>query len=321
MKKIVLLLCVLVGVNGLSQTAIIDDNIVYKKGLYKDFDELKFNNPSLPLNYVIDTVEYTNVDLLNNPISHKVYRLKIDNKEAKSLGSITGFCDGRHIYINEYNKAFSDKLDFEQLQFVGLYSYFETYMFMPGELGAPNSSMITGKILNSNNGEIIDITKNTLHSIFENDSLLLSQFEKEENKQLKIKDFISIYSLKHKTDGVFCRDKKMTFQEANSFIERTEQDISDRVYYARLLHTLQVNPAFSDATLDEKFYENGKRKSIGINTRCNFDPNDQFLYCVGLWKLFYDTGNIKEEIFYSITSKQLSRKRYDKNGTLIDIKN
>ena len=311
----------LVSVRGLSQTVIIDDNIVFKKGLYRDFDEFKFNNPSLPLNYAVDTVEYANVDLLNNPISHKVYRLKIDSKEAKTLGSLFGFCDGRYVYINEYNKNVTEKLDFEQLQFIGLFSYFETYMFMPGELGAPNSSMISGKVLNSNNGEIIDITKNTLHTLFENDSLLLLQFENEKNKQMKIKDFISIYSLKHKTDGTFCRDKKMTMQEANSFIERKEHDISDQVYYTRLLHTFQVNPAFSDASLDEKFYENGKRKSIGINTRCNFDPNDQFLYCVGLWKLFYDTGIIKEEIFYSITSKLLSRKRYDKNGTLIDTKN
>jgi len=316
-NKYLLLLLVLICRNTFGQVIIIDDNVVYKRGIYKDFEEFKFNRPSLPFDYKIDSVEYQNLDVYTNASSHTTYRIVFDKSGNKQLGSIFGFCDGKHIFVNESNPTVTDKTDFDQLQFVGLYSYFEQYMFMPGELGSLNSSTVLGRIVNINNGECSVVTQEVLNKVFENDSTILSSFNSQKDKRAKLKDYIALYSLKHKDDGVICRDKKMSKAEADSFIVRRQDDITDQAYYSRLSSKLKTNPAFNDAKLEISYYPNGVLKSIGFNTRCNFDPNDQFLYCIGMWKFYYDNGQLKEEDIYSISSKTMSRKKFDKNGTPI----
>ena len=317
MKKRLLIIFVFIVLRSISQTLIIDDNIVLNRGIYKNFEEFKFNSPSIPLNYKIDTVEYNNIDAYTPARNHITYRILLKKSEAKQIGPVFGFCDGKYIYINESNVYLGEKSDFELLKFVGLYSYFEQYMFVQGELGTPSSNTILYKIVNINNGEVSILTQDLAKKIFANDSDILNRYDKENDKKLTLKDYIAMYSLKHKIDGVYCRDKKMTKSEADSFIVRRKTDFPDSVYYNRLASKLMTNMAFSDAKLEEQFYENGKRKSIGFNIRCNFDPNDQFLHCIGLWEFYYETGQLKEELYYSISSKLLSKKRFDINGNLI----
>ena len=316
-QRLLLFLLVISASKSFGQMIIIDDNVVLKPGIYKDFEEFKFNNPSILLIYKIDSNEYKSIDQFNPENSHFSYRLIIDKQKAKQIGSVFGFCDGHRIFINETNPIISEKVDFELLQFVGLYSYFEQFVYLPGEMGAPNSSIIIDKMININNGDVTIITDQEIGHILSNDNQLLKQFTALIDKKTNVKDYLALYSLKHKQDGVLCRDKKMTKAEADSFITRQKTDTTDMLYYHRLASKLKTNPAFSDAKFEEEYYENGTRKSIGFNTRCNFDPNDQFLYCVGLWKSFYENGLIKEEIFYSITSKIISRIRYDENGKIV----
>ena len=317
MIKYLLLFFVVVWSDAYSQVIIIDDNVIYNKGVYKDFEEFKFNCPSIPFDYKIDSVCYTNLDVYTNAANHLSYHLVTDKQNIKNLGSIYGFCDGKHIYLNETNPIVTERTDFELVQFVGLYSYFEQYHMIQGEMGALNSSAVLKRIININYGECSIVTLDVLDKIFETDSILLQRFNAQKDKKDKVKDFIALYSLKHKLDGVYCRDKKMTKAEADSFILRRVDEVSDDVYYQRLSSKFKLNPAFTDSKLEKVYYSNGKLKSIGFNTRCNFDPSDQFLYCVGVWKMNYENGQLKEEAVYSITSKTLSRKKYDKEGKLI----
>lgn len=313
-KRLLPLLFIISTFNTFGQVIITDENVLYKPGIYKDFEEFKFNNPSISFTYKVDSIEYKSLDRFNPEKSHFSYRLIIDKQQAKEVGSVFGFCDGHRIFINETNPPMSEKVNFELLQFVGLYSYFEQFVYLPGEMGAPNSSIIINKMVNINNGDVTIITDQEIGKILSNDNQLLKQFTVLSDKKAYVKDYLALYSLKHKQDGVFCRDKKMTKAEADSFLIRQKTDSTDMLYYHRLASKLKTNPAFSDAKFEEEYYENGTRKLIGFNTRCNFDPNDQFLYCVGLWKSYYENGLIKEEIFYSISSKIISRIRYDVNG-------
>jgi len=316
-QNIFLYLFLFLGFSSFSQSIIIDDTVVYKRGIYKDFEEFKFNRPSIPFDYKIDSFEYKNLDLYAKGDSHFTYRIAANKTDAKRIGSVFGFCDGKKIYINESMPLLGERSDFELLHFVGLYSFFKQFMFVQGELGAQNSSTILYKVLNINNGEVSVLMQDDLNRIFADDSVLLQQFSTEKDQKSKIETYIALYSLKHKIDGVYCRDKKMTKQEADSFIVRLDADSTDKKYYNRILSKLKTNPAFCDAKLDKEYFDNGKLKSIGFTTRCNFDPNDQFLYSVGVWKLFYETGPLKEIIVYSISSKLLSRTRFDKAGKII----
>jgi len=307
----------LLGFSAFSQTIIIDDNVVYKKGLYKDFEEFKFNRPSIPFDFKIDSFEYKSLEMYTKGDNHFTYRILANKNEAKKIGPVFGFCDGKKIYINESMPLLGEKSDFELLHSVGLYSFFKQYMFVQGELGAQNTSTILYKSLNVNNGDVTVLMQEDLNVIFANDSVLLKQFSAEKDPKSVIEKYISNYSQKHKIDGVYCRDTKMTRQQADSFIVRQTFDSTDTKYYNRILSKLKTNPAFTDGKLDKSYYDNGKLKSIGFTTRCNFDPNDHFLYSVGVWKLFYETGPLKEIIEYSILSKQLSRTCFDKEGRII----
>ena len=62
MKRFLLFIFVFVGLRSYSQPLIFDDAVILQRGIYKDFEEFKFNKPSIPLTFTIDSFEYKNLD-------------------------------------------------------------------------------------------------------------------------------------------------------------------------------------------------------------------------------------------------------------------
>ena len=209
MKYILIIIFILLQFSSNAQKKIYEDSIVLKKGIYKSFEELRDNNPSLALNYTI-IQESLGFGFLSLEGSHIYYRLNTQtNKDVKDIGTIWGFCDGKNIYINTGMPKLKKNTHFELVQFLGYNSIFETVVTKQnigvytgigygGGASVSSTRMLECNILNFAKGEVVNISKSNLKSIISSDSVLFKQFKNEDVKNEKIKDYLIIYINNHK---------------------------------------------------------------------------------------------------------------------------
>ncbi|WP_346858432.1 hypothetical protein [uncultured Draconibacterium sp.] len=149
-------------VNG--QSLIVNDT-TYKPGIYKNFEEFKFNNPSIDFSYQIST-KTRNYGFFNygngfpqNVTKGKVsyYRISINRKTANSIGSVYGFSDGKNVYINPNNPVLGPKTEFTKIEYFGDYCYFKDTFCQLIDYGetARTVCSLTKKLLNIENGEVL----------------------------------------------------------------------------------------------------------------------------------------------------------------------
>ncbi|WP_108869775.1 hypothetical protein [Aquimarina aquimarini] len=183
-----------------AQTSIKDDVSNLKKGIYKNFDEFKYNTPSIKLDYEI-LVKNVKYGAIGNKKIITYYRLDVTKEQAKSIGTIYGFCDGKHVYINEYKVQLRPKTTFSQLDFVGEYCLYEGI----GSTGMPTVNNGFGisnriyKILNINNRKVSVLTKRVLKKIISDDPKLLAEFKKRRKKYKILKRYFLKYFERKKT--------------------------------------------------------------------------------------------------------------------------
>jgi hypothetical protein len=320
MKNLLLLLSLCLYFSGNSQKLIIDDSVTLQKGIYKNFDEFKFNSPSIPFTYELTTItKYEGTFQTGN--SMLVYKINISEDEEKNLKKIRvfGFCDGENVYFNEYNKKLQSNTEFNKIQFIGLYSYFEGFLiriYTSSNGMTYSTKTLIGKAININSGEIIDLTKSSLKSILENDEELLNRFKEEDDKKDKIREYIIEYSKRHKLDGIYYRGPITNEDMGNIIITRNECDTTDQAYIDRVYGKLKINPAFAEVRLHEEYYKDGQLKTIGIITKHDFISFEPITYRVGVWMSYYENGKPKEEIIYNITGSKLSSRKFDNEGNI-----
>lgn len=187
----------------------------YKRGLYRNFEEFKNNNPSLPLTYQIFS-EDTKPSLFDKRVQ-RLYELEIRKKEGRKIGPVFGFCDGTYIYIwsRSYKKdafpLFSDaplgpNARFAKLLILDTISYFEDigvsapvgvpvvgpYGITSG--GANPSLYVRGNLLDIRTGKLTELTKRILIERIKDDVELLAVFEKESGKQRKLGEYLMYYT-------------------------------------------------------------------------------------------------------------------------------
>jgi hypothetical protein len=316
MKKLFLPLFLSLCLFGNSQKLIIDDSVTLHKGIYKTFDEFKFNCPSIPFNdYKVEPKTLCKETIFaDSLIAYEIILSKEEKKKIKKTGAF-GFFDGSNIYVRETSYAPYSHY-FKKLYNLGLYSYFEG---IKKNISVQNnfnyttapSNTIIGKAIDINNGEIIELTKSSLKSILENDEELLNRFKEEEDKKDKIREYIIEYSKRHKDDGIYCRDFTLNEETANLVLLRNESDTSDNAYYERVYRKLKINPAFSEVALKQEFYTNGNPRTMGIIAKHHLKNYEPALCRVGIWMSYYENGMPKGEIIYNITGSKLSSKKFD----------
>lgn len=110
-----------------------------KRGIYRSFEELKYNSPSAPFSYPLK-VNWEHYDASDNSKTYVTYRLIDSARIFNKKQVIWGFSDGRFVYIIKPTRLMSDgyvplpasgsvnlnKLEFIKLGLVGRYCYFET---------------------------------------------------------------------------------------------------------------------------------------------------------------------------------------------------
>jgi hypothetical protein len=151
------------------------------KGVYKTFDEFKYNRPSITQNYIFDKKKFWLTD------SNTGKRTKIKKRE------IWGFCDG--------SKSFVKWSKFNEIVQIGRYCYFmekgtriinvaSPLMFVPIPVRYKDEL-----IINFNTGTTYLLTKKLMKQILRTDDPeLLAQFMLEPKKRKKLFDYIVKYN-------------------------------------------------------------------------------------------------------------------------------
>ncbi len=155
----------------------------YKKGIYKTFDEFKYNNPS-----GLDDFKFDGKNILVS--DGKTGRLKKLKKRE-----VWGFSDGSKIFVswNKYNEILE----------TGRYCYFKergtriafgisAFPFMILPIPYPYKDEI---IINYNTGKPFVLSKRLLKKILTSDDPeLLKEFKNETSKRRKLFDYIVKYN-------------------------------------------------------------------------------------------------------------------------------
>lgn len=160
------------------------------QGFYRNFEELKYNNPSVKFNYTINekTRKYDGYSIA-------AYRVNIDRRDAKQAGKVIGFSDGKNLYLNESNSSLSSSTDFFKAEFIGKYYFFENVRLISVSTGTTVVTVpkIEQKIMDMNTGEVTILNMKTLQAMIADDEQLLSEFQSSSNKRQSLKEFLVRY--------------------------------------------------------------------------------------------------------------------------------
>lgn len=314
MRFLLLFQFILISNLCISQTLIIDDSVVLKKGIYRSFNEFKFNNPSLPLNYAITNITNSTGKYIFNNSGVTLFELKVPEDEADKVGEVFGFCDGNDVYINPSLTKYSKRSYFYKLATLGLYCYFDCAYLEYTKYGS--SLRVDRCALSINTGEVKDNLrkKSELKELFGNDDEILNSIENFKGFGIKewndfCKYCVSRYSEKHK-EQINRNPGKMSFE----VLYYLKTDSTFQKYYDRIVESLSP---FWKIKLTSSVKKNGIPSYRGMNAQKSAFEFPR----IGLWQYFYNDGKLKEEIFYNLVGEEIERKEYDTDGKLIIDKN
>lgn len=193
MKKLATVsFCLLLAIEGLSQELIVSQ-ADFKKGIYKSFEEFKYNNPSIELKNEI-TAKSRKLGILDkDPIIF--YRIDISKKEGKMIGEVYGFSDGKYVYINESMPKLGPKTEFSKIEYIGEYCYFKDIYCTSTYNGMTTITTcdLDEKLIEMETGKVIRLSKRSLRELLANDTELLDKFNNESLKNKKLKEYVIRY--------------------------------------------------------------------------------------------------------------------------------
>lgn len=313
-----------------AQELIIDDSVVFKKGVYKNFEEFKYNKPSIETDFTVIPIQ-KELRGMDKVYSMTIYELNFYNIELqKSKNSFWGFCDGDNIYISDYI-VFPFKTTYFKLDSINVYSIYKNIWniykptnFSYGILGGKNSitnfqptftrlcSELT--MLDLFDGKIKEFDKINVKYAISDDIVLSKEYKNQSHDTENLKAIIKEYNKRNKANVKLNRKTYLFKDEANELI-RLNNDSSN--YYDILKDTLLKCANFSEVKYITK--ENNFHKKIleGITVKHHFIELVDSEYKIGLWRYYYANGILKEEKMYDILGNKLYEKNYDKNGILL----
>jgi hypothetical protein len=167
---------------------LINNSIYIDKGIFKTFDDFKYNNPYSDLNFKICAAKI---------FSDRDYVLEYYDTEKEKWKryeeSFWGYCDGSKIFFSR---------DFYELIELGPYCIFEkeinsTYYIQFGQ-GSPYSRfenhMYLHYVFDIHTGDRNILTKKLLREILQADKELLEKFKNEKQKKEKLVSYIRRYN-------------------------------------------------------------------------------------------------------------------------------
>lgn len=190
MRTLILLVVIIFNIKSYSQSDTLTNDIlttqVYRKGVYRTFDEFRTNSPSIVTKYQIDERS-----------GSKQYWLFKDNKKVKLLNEVTGkfeieedniwgYSDGENIYVL-YALDYESSLNFNKLIVRGKYCVFmyegygnaATYYLLRMKMYMTKEFFFDIK-----DGEFKKFNNRNFEKILKNNSALYQGFINEESKKV-----------------------------------------------------------------------------------------------------------------------------------------
>lgn len=162
----------------------------YKPGIYKSFDEFKYGNPSVELDYQILNSKH---DYSKGKLDY--YKFDINKKNFQALGKIFGFSDGKDIYIDFSYPKLNSKPEFVKMEYMFKYCYFEYVKNIPVYAGSvvTIAPTLVQALLDINSGEVFVLNKQTIKEILADDQVLLEEFNNISGKEKVLKEYLVKY--------------------------------------------------------------------------------------------------------------------------------
>jgi hypothetical protein len=295
-----------------------------RTGFYKDFNEFKYNNPSTPFNfndYIISSRQ-RGYGFFNLTGSVKYFTINITRDNASFILNAFGYCDGHYIYLHMGNSSFLTKADFVRIDYLGRYSYFESVLtnryVIPTYYGVSASSLNSSfcrQVMDITDGNVITLNKLNLRDLIRSDKELSNEFDNEDHKNEKLKEYIIKYSEKHKDE--YCAS---IVDDIDSLIYKLNSDSTYEDYYNRIL-SYASDPSFISIELRQDQYSNGRLNFIGLKAKHKKGANADYFYKIGTWRFFYKNGQLKELIDFNLKEEKNGRYQlYDEEGNLLEDK-
>jgi hypothetical protein len=313
MKNYILVVVTLFGINPLfSQELIVDSGVVLKKGAYRNFEEFKYNNPSLKYSTEVESMELK-AGLLGYLEAVTYYGIGKKVEQKHKSHELFGFCDGESVYIHSLNYISKD-MSFVKLKKVGLYSFYEyiysrpkhsiVYFFRGGGIPRKNE-----RVLNINNGLSYPGSRTFLDSLFKKDETLAKALNTD---GANFEELVNEYSVIHK-------DEIERNPPVGDNIYMTSADSTLLDYENRMIG-YQSDPIIFEIKIIKNYYNNDQLKFFGVWAKHRKGRNWEYPYDIGTAFFFYENGQIKEEINYNwFGKKEGKNSTYSEDGELIKV--
>lgn len=311
-----------------SQELIVDSGVVLKKGVYKNFEEFKYNSPSLDYSVDIET----RTDKYGGLKSDKYITYYGIGKTLEGdikTRSVYGFSDGSKVYLNLSGLSLTSK-DFVELEHLGRYCYYKLINndmnYFPvyggaiggaiaGAMSASFSSTHVEEILDINDGSVYNANKKTFEKLFPNHDI-------EQDLRLITDNYfvfgqlIKKYNLNltEEISRIAFTNEKDLFQ----LLTRIPTDSSVEEYFKRV-EDFKQDSRIKEIEFIRKEYKNGNPKTLGIWASHKMGNNSDFLYDIGTWHHYHKNGQLAEVINYNLVGeKNGAQIKYNEEGEVIE---
>jgi hypothetical protein len=161
-----------------------------RAGIYRSFEELKYNNPSVEFNYGI-TAKSRKV----NQEQLDFYSIDIDKRKARDVGKVIGFSDGKELYINGNSPSLRPAAEFVKAEILDRYFYFQDIetILVPSGTTVVSVPKLVQKIMDMNTGKITTLNIQNLKELIADNPGLIAGFDKETQKNRKLKEYLIRY--------------------------------------------------------------------------------------------------------------------------------
>jgi hypothetical protein len=161
-----------------------------KPGIYRSFEELKYNNPSVEFSYRITSrSRKINQDQVN------FYSIDIDKRKAKEAGKVIGFSDGKEVYISRNSQSLRPGTEFVKAEILDRYYYFQDIetIIVPSGTTVVSVPKLVQKIMDMNTGKITTLNIQNLKELMADNPGLIAGFDRETQKNRKLKEYLIRY--------------------------------------------------------------------------------------------------------------------------------
>lgn len=312
----------LIGLFGFSnlfaQELIVDSGVVLKKGVYRTFEEFKYNNPSLPYNGVLYSAYKKHGFFFNGKI--KYYGIGYNLEGGVKSTKVFGFCDGEKIYVRKNQFLFSLN-NFVELQNFGRYSYYEKvklnlfYIIITGFPSIPIVRTKVEYVIDINDGVSYKVKKSNLKELFSGDTNIVADFESTKRGASIKGDVIKKYSELYRYEIDYSSYLEIT--DIDKLIYRLPIDTTIEQYSKRI-QSYSANSIFKAIKILDKSFKDGTPKYFGIWAKHDMGNNSDYYYDIGTWYYFHKNGQLKQEVNYNVIGqKHGAYIEYDDKGKVI----